>query len=287
MAKRQPKIVKIIADVSFGRVKLDELEPAEYQSIKRETLKFVNDRIRRLEQAGLADEDVLTSGVRKIAAREVTSVTDLEQAIKSARQLYFNKVSTPGAAHAAMREAASKTGGDITSFVWQIELQERPVWKLDPKTHQPILDEHGEKIPVLDRFNRQVTTPVMVEVFKPRASGLPSAKDFWAGFDEFRKFMSANITDNSDRIVREWYRRRRDQSKPGKTLPLKSIMAQEVANRIGRSSRSAYNEPIESVIMRNFSPRTADGANKMMEEIEYYGHWGSDGYFYVRDQKLR
>lgn len=94
----------------------------ELVALGKKAVKFTNDRLRKLEKAGLKSE-LTTSGVRHKSAKSVTDRRSAIRAIQGARSMAYNPISTPGGYKKAMKEAKKTYPGKKLTLQTRASLQ--------------------------------------------------------------------------------------------------------------------------------------------------------------------
>lgn len=113
---------------------------SELIDLAQKAQKAVNQRIRRLEQAGLKSR-VTTSGVQVKSVAAIKTRAQARRAINRARTIAENPLSTPGAVRKVMKQAEQKLGAPKSQIKLAVDAEGNPIEALKGKDFDRPLKE--------------------------------------------------------------------------------------------------------------------------------------------------
>lgn len=107
-------------------VNIQFIDDAELIALAQKAQRAVNQRIRRLESAGLKSR-VTTSGVQVTSVAQIKTRAQAKRAINRARTIAENPLSTPGAVRKVMRQASKDLGVPQTQIKMAVDKEGKPI----------------------------------------------------------------------------------------------------------------------------------------------------------------
>lgn len=107
-------------------INIQYVDDAELIALAQKAQRAVNQRIRRLESAGLKSR-VTTSGVQVKSVAQIKTRAQAKRAINRARTIAENPLSTPGAVRKVMRQASKDLGVPQSQIKMAVDKEGKPI----------------------------------------------------------------------------------------------------------------------------------------------------------------